>query len=229
MAPSGRVAQVVNVVADGLGGVAVVAHAVLLTGGIDVEPCSIDGRGSTTGAGQGCLDGLCHLVQSDDEDDLLGTPGDGCHTVAVAVDVDDDAILGDGIGTGEIDINGEGPEIHGLLLFWRLHEIAVQHLKRSPTLQRSRNAEVADGHGTAPCHRTAVGNEFRYFLNGIAASGAIEALDVATMQILDDGLGQTFVSFFLWFHTKVLLSTKVVVHNRFGIYAERVEHRYNGC
>ena len=71
MLASGGVAEEVDVVADALGGVAVVADTVGLTGCLDVEAGSIDGRSSTAGTGEGCLFGLGDLVNADDEDNSL--------------------------------------------------------------------------------------------------------------------------------------------------------------
>ena len=95
------VAGEVDVVADALRAVAVVAHAVKTAGGVAAQACRIDGGGDVAGAGQGGLDGGSHLVQPDDVNHVVRSPGDGCDAVAAAVDVDDDAVLGDGIGTGE--------------------------------------------------------------------------------------------------------------------------------
>ncbi len=82
MAILGRIAEEVNVVADGVGRVAVVTDAIYLTGGMDVEAGRIDGGGGTADTGQSGLGGLRHFVQADDEDDLLGAPSDGGDAVA---------------------------------------------------------------------------------------------------------------------------------------------------
>ena len=71
LAPGG-VAEEVDVVADALRGVAVVADAVGLTGRLDVEPGCIDGRRRAPCTCQSGFDGLGHLVQADDEDDRFG-------------------------------------------------------------------------------------------------------------------------------------------------------------
>ena len=117
-----------DIVADALGGVAVVAHAILLAGCVNVEAGSIDGRGRRAGTLQGSLHVLRHLVHADDEDDVLWSPCDGCHAVAVAVDVDDDAILRYGIGGRQVVVGMEGAEVHLLLLFGGCHGVAVPHV-----------------------------------------------------------------------------------------------------
>ena len=74
LAPGG-VAEEVDVVADALRGVAIVADTVGLTGRLDVEAGGIDGRRGAAGSGEGGLYGLGHLVQADDEDDSFRAPG----------------------------------------------------------------------------------------------------------------------------------------------------------
>ena len=76
------------------------AYAVRLAWGLDVKPRCIDGRCCATCPGESCLHVLGNLVQADDEDNLLRPPRDGSHTVSVAIDVHDDAVLRDGIGAG---------------------------------------------------------------------------------------------------------------------------------
>ena len=97
----------------------------MLAGCLDVESCCIDGRRGASGPCQRGFYGLGNLVQTNDEDDVFRSPGNGCHAIAVAVDIHDDTILGDSIGTGEIDVSGKGPDVHGLLLFWCRRQVAV--------------------------------------------------------------------------------------------------------
>ena len=152
MFASGGVAEEVDVVADALGGVAVVADTVGLTGCIDVKTGRIDGRSSASSTGEGCLYGLGDLVDADDEDDLLRAPDDGGDTVAVAVDVDDDAVFGDGIGAGEIDIGGEGTDVHLYFRFVAFDKVAVEHVVTAFGTEGVGNADVADGHRATPRH-----------------------------------------------------------------------------
>ena len=87
------VSQEVDVAANALRGIAVMAYAVGAAWRVDVKTLGIDGGCCTTRPGKGGLYCLGHLVDADHEDHLLGSPGDGCHSVAVAVDIHDDAIL----------------------------------------------------------------------------------------------------------------------------------------
>ena len=92
------VAGEVNVVADALRTIAVVAHAVETAGGVAAQTGGIDGCGDVAGAGKRCLDGGSDFVHANDVDDIVRSPGDGGHAVSTTVDVDDDAVLGNGIG-----------------------------------------------------------------------------------------------------------------------------------
>ena len=95
------VAGEVDVVADALRAVAVVAHAVEAAGRITAQTRRVDGSSDITGTSQGSLDGGCYLVQSDDVNHVMRSPSDSGNTVATSVNIDDDAILSDGIGAGE--------------------------------------------------------------------------------------------------------------------------------
>ena len=95
------VAGEVDVVADALWTIAVVANAVKAARRVTAKTRGVDGRGGIAGACEGSLDGRRHLVHADDMDDVLGSPGNGGDAVAATVDVNDYAVLGDGIGAGE--------------------------------------------------------------------------------------------------------------------------------
>ena len=105
------VAGEVDVVADALRRVAVVAHAVQAAGRVAAQAGRVDGCGGVARSCQGGLDGGGYLVQPDDVEHVVGSPSDGSHAVAAAVDVDDHAVLGDGVGTGEEVIHIHGVEI----------------------------------------------------------------------------------------------------------------------
>ena len=98
------ITQKVDVTADALRRVAVVASAVDSARGVDVEPLGIDGRCRAAGSGQCSLYRLGHLVESDDEDDFFRSPRDSGYPIAVAIDVHDDTIFRYGVGTRQIDI-----------------------------------------------------------------------------------------------------------------------------
>ncbi len=200
MATLGRIAEEVNVVTDGVGRVAVVADAIYLTGSMDVEAGRVDGGGGTADTGQSRLGGLRHFVQADDEYDLLGTPGDGSDAVAVAVDVDDDAVLGDGVGAGEIDVGREGTQIHRLFLFGRLDKVAVQHFEGAALFQVVGDADVTDGHGAAPGDTAAIGDEVGHLVNRLLGGGTIVGGDVTVLQMTDERGSKPFVAEFFGSH-----------------------------
>ena len=194
MFASGGVAEEVDVVADALGGVAVVTDTVGLTGCVDVETGGVDGRSGAAGTGEGCLYGLGDLVDADDEDDLLRAPRDGSDTVAVAVDVDDDAVFRDGIGTGEIDIGGEGTDVHLHLRFVAFDEVTVEHVVTAFGTESIGDADVADGHRATPGDAAASGDEFQHFADGLFGCRTIECLHIAAGEIFDHTLGQAGVA-----------------------------------
>ena len=173
------------------------ARAIDVARRLDIETCGIDGRCRTAGTCKSSLDVLCNLVESDDEDDLLRTPGDGSHTVAIAVDVHDHSIFGDGIGTGEIDVGGECLEIDGLLLFGRRGKVAVEHFERAAIAKIAGNAKVADGHRAAPRHTAPIVDELGNLLHSLGSRGTIEGLDVATMKIMNERLCKALIPYFL--------------------------------
>ena len=95
------VASEMDVVANALRAVAVVAYAVEATRRVAAQACRVDGGSDVTGAGECGLNSGGNFVHPDDVDHVVRTPGDGGDTVATAVDVDDDAVLGDSVGAGE--------------------------------------------------------------------------------------------------------------------------------
>ena len=95
------VAGEVDVVADALRGVAVVANAVEAARRVAAQACGVDGRSSVACAGKGRLDGRSHLVHADDMDDVVRAPGDSGDAVAASVDVDNHTVLGNGVGAGQ--------------------------------------------------------------------------------------------------------------------------------
>ena len=97
-----RVACEVDVVADALGRVAVVAYAVCQTRSLDVEACRINRTCRRACPCQCALNILCHLVESHDEYHVLGSEGYRCHAVAVAVDVYYHAVFAYGVDARQI-------------------------------------------------------------------------------------------------------------------------------
>lgn len=128
------VSQDVDIAANALGRVTVVACSVYPAGGVDVEALGID-RGSYASCPGYCgFYGLGNFVKSDDEDDLFGSPGDCCHTVAIAVNIDDDTIFRYSIGTCQVYVCSEGFEIHLDFLFGCLYGVSVKHIQSAPVL-----------------------------------------------------------------------------------------------
>ena len=194
MFASGGVAEEVDVIADALGRVAIVADSVGLTGCLDIEAGSIDGRRGAAGTGEGCLYGLGDLVDADDEDDLLRAPGDGGDTVAVAVDIHDDTVFGDGVGAGKVDISGESTNVHLYLRLVAFDEVTVEHVVTAFLTEGIGDADVADRHRTAPGDAAASGDEFQHFADGLFGCRAVECLHITAGEILDHALGQAGVA-----------------------------------
>lgn len=196
------------------------AHTIGEAWSLDVEASSIGGRCRRTGPHQRRLDSLCHLVQADDEDYLCRTPGDGSHAVAIAVDIDNDAILRDGIGAAQIVVGTEGAAIHRQSFFGRRSRVAVYHIEGGATLEAFGDAEVTDGHGAAPRHTAPIVDESRHLLDGLVGGGAIVCCDVAALELADDGVGQSAVALFLRSHGLVWLDdgdVESIAHGMDGI------------
>ena len=107
-----RVAQEMNMVAYTLRRIAIVAHAVGLARCADVKTCRVYRSCRRAGTGQSRVDGLCYLIKSDDKDDMARAESNGCHTVAVTVDIDNHAVLCDGVGTRKIIVGTERLQIY---------------------------------------------------------------------------------------------------------------------
>ena len=190
------VAQEMDVAADALRGVAIMADAIDQAWRFDIEPLCVDRRCDATCSGKCRLNGLCHFVEPDDEDDFLRSPGDGSYTVAIAVYIHDDTVFGYGIGTGEIYVSSEGAEVRLLFFLWRLDRVAVDDIECASVFQQLRDAEIADCGCAAPCHGAAVGDEVGDFLGSLLASRAIEGFHVAAIEVLDHALSELLVSEF---------------------------------
>ena len=85
--------------ADGIRRLAVEAFSGLLAGRLDVESLGIAGCCNVSGTLHGIVDIGAYLVQTDDKYYLSRSLGNTGDTVGVAVDVDHNAVTGDGIGT----------------------------------------------------------------------------------------------------------------------------------
>ena len=122
------VAREVDVVANALRAVAVVAYAVETAGCVAAQACRVDGRCRVAGTGKSRLDGRCHLVHPNDVDYIVWSPSDSSNTVSSSVNIDDDAVLGDGIGAGEEIIHVHRIEIALACLFGCLCQVTVDNL-----------------------------------------------------------------------------------------------------
>ena len=89
----GRIAQEVNMVAYTVGRVAVMASAVYCTRCIQIESCRVDRGGSSACTFQSRLCVLAHLVYANDKYYVLRSEGNGSHSVAIAVDINDDTVF----------------------------------------------------------------------------------------------------------------------------------------
>ena len=76
---------------------------------------------------------------------VVRAPGDGSDAVAAAVDVDDDAVLGDGIGTGEEVVHVHGVEIALALLLVGDGLVTVDDLVVAAVNELLGQAHLADG------------------------------------------------------------------------------------
>ena len=124
-------------------------------------------------------------AKRDDKDDLLGTKGDGCHPVARAVDIHNDAILSQCIGTGEIIVGMESLAVDGLCLLAVGSQVTVVELIVATGMQGCRDSHVAQGHRTAPGDAASCGQLLQQTVNSLAGCGTITGLDVAAPQTLD--------------------------------------------
>ena len=139
------VAGEVDVVADALGRVAVVAHAVDLARRVAAQSGRVDGRCRVAGTLQGRLDTGSHFVHPDDVDDVVRTPGDSGDAVAAAVDIDDDAVVGDGIGAGEEIVGIHRIEVALARLLGRRGLVTIDDLVVTAVDEGTGEAHLADG------------------------------------------------------------------------------------
>ena len=122
------IAGEVDVVADALRAVAVVAHAVQPARRVAAQAGGVDGRGDVASAGKSGFDGGSYLVHADHVDHVVRPPSDGGNAVTTSVDIDDDAILGDGISAGKKVVHIHRIKVALAFLFGRFGFIAVNNL-----------------------------------------------------------------------------------------------------
>ena len=145
-----------HIIADTVRGLAVMANTVLCTGRVKVEPCHVRRSCQAACTLDGGIHIPAHLVQSYNEYNMLRSPGDGSHAVAVAVYVYNHSILTDGIDTGKIIVALKGLSVDNKFLFLRPGFIAVIDLIVA-SLEHRRYPRGADSIGAAPCDGVALG------------------------------------------------------------------------
>ena len=84
--------------ADRIRGFAVHAGAGFGTGGGQAKTLGIGGGGNGTGTLHGAVHIITDLVHANDEKDFPGALGNGGNPVGIPVDIDQNAVLGDGVG-----------------------------------------------------------------------------------------------------------------------------------
>ena len=198
------VAREVDVVADALRGVAVVAHAIEAAGGVTSQAGGVDGGSDVAGSSKCCFDSGSNLVQSDDMYHVVRAPSDGGDAVAASVDVDDNAILGDGVSAGEEVVHIHSIEIALALLLGGNRLIAVDDLIGATIDEFARQPHLADGLRAAPGDAAALGHDRLYELDGLSGSGAVVRREISAFQVLDDAPRQQFVMNFNRCHNYVM-------------------------
>ena len=194
------VAGEVDVVADALGAIAVVAHAVEAARGVAAQAGGIDGGSNVAGPSQSGLNRWGHLVHPDDMYHVVRSPGDGGDTVATAVDVDDDAILSDGIGTGEEEVHVHRVEIALALFLVGDGFVTVDDLVMAAADEFGRQPHLADGLRAAPGDTATLGHERLDKGYSLGCGGTVMCVEVAALQVLDDATREQFVMDFDWCH-----------------------------
>jgi hypothetical protein len=67
--------------------------SIYLTGRLNIKTGSIDRTCRTPCSLQGSLYILRYFIHTYHEDDMLGSPSDGCYAIAITIDVDNDAVF----------------------------------------------------------------------------------------------------------------------------------------
>ena len=139
------VAGEVDVVADALRGVAVVAHAINLAGCVTAQAGRVDGCSDIAGARQCGLDRGGNLVEADDMNHIVRSPRDGGDTVATSVNVDDDTVLSNRIGAGQEVVHIHGIKVALALLLSRFGLVSINHLIVSVVNELLSQTHLTDG------------------------------------------------------------------------------------
>ena len=153
------VAGEMDVVADALWAIAVVAHTVQFAGGVAAQTGRVDGRCNVAGTGKGGLEGGSHFVKPNDMNHVVRPPGDSGDAVAATVDVDDDTILSDGVGAGEEIVNIHRVEVALALFLVGYGLVAVNDLVIAAVDEFLGKSHLSDGLRTAPGDAASFGHE----------------------------------------------------------------------
>ena len=93
--------------ADGVGGFAIRTFARHFAGRFKRKTLRIGGGGDIPGAFHGTVQVGTDLLDSYNKNDLLRPLRNAGNTIGIAVDVDEDAVVGHGIDTGKINVSRE--------------------------------------------------------------------------------------------------------------------------
>ena len=118
-----------------------------------------------------CIRDSIHTGQNDD---VLGAVAEKSHTVAAAVDVDQLAVHGDGVGTHEKIIAAGDLTIELPLFLGSFGTFPVDDLIRAMT-DCLHQATFVQGHGAAPGDAGAFGHQFQCFCHSGCAVRAVIA------------------------------------------------------
>ena len=123
---------------------------------------------------------------------LAGAVAEKGYPVAAAVDVDQLAVHGDGVGTHEKIIAAGDLTIELPLFLGSFGTFPVDDLIRAMT-DCLHQATFVQGHGAAPGDAGAFGHQFQCFCHSGCAVRAVIALHLALFQPFDDGGGCVFI------------------------------------
>ena len=182
-----------EVVADTFCRMATMADAIHLTRGLASDTGGIDRGSQMACTTHGSFQIVTHFVHAHYKDDMFRSPGDGGHAITRTVDVDDQSIFRDGIGTGQVIVAREGLAVDLHLLGLGLDLVPIEHLIVA-SFEGSRQSHLPDGQRASPRDTAPFGNQFLNLFDRIGRIGTIIGIDVATFHLLDDNLGQSFIS-----------------------------------
>ena len=184
-----------EIVANTFWGGAVVTDAIFKAGSIAVETRHVDRCGCGACSRQGGRDITCDLVETDDEDDVLGSEGYGCDAVAIAVDVDDDAILAYCVCRGKVVVGGEGFAINLLYLIGVGGKVTVvDGERRDAIMECTSESHVAYGHAAAPSYGATVGYEVEDEVYGFCGCWAEICFEMAVLKVFYEAFAEHVVS-----------------------------------